>query len=139
MSASARPAADGAPGYTETMPCEPESALRARLLVSAALNAWGIAELADVGMLVVSELVNNAVTHTRCRVVRVVVRQEPGGLVRIGVADKCRAVPEMALPDDDSEGGRGLVLVDAVCWRWGYERRSWGKLVWAQLRASGSC
>ena len=71
----ARPTATGAPGYTETMPCEPESARRARLLVSAALSAWGIGELAGVGVQIVAELVNNAIDHTRCRVVRVLVRR----------------------------------------------------------------
>ncbi|MFF3150261.1 hypothetical protein ACFVRU_53335, partial [Streptomyces sp. NPDC057927] len=47
---AARPTATGTPGYTETMPCEPESARRARRLVSAVLNTWGIGELAEVGV-----------------------------------------------------------------------------------------
>ncbi|MFE9445597.1 tyrosine-type recombinase/integrase [Streptomyces sp. NPDC006602] len=77
----ARPTATGAPGYTETMPCEPESARRARLLVSAALSAWGIGELAGVGVQIVAELVNNAIDHTRCRVVRVLVTRPAAGVV----------------------------------------------------------
>ncbi|MEV5953782.1 ATP-binding protein [Streptomyces sp. NPDC051987] len=135
---AARPTATGAPGYTETMPCEPESARRARLLVSAALNTWGIGELAEDGVQVVAELVNNAVRHTRCRVVRVRVTRPAEGVVRIGVADSCRDTPELGNPDDDSEGGRGLFLVEALSWRWGYDRKRWGKVVWAELEASAT-
>ncbi|MFD8724305.1 ATP-binding protein [Streptomyces sp. NPDC059629] len=135
---AARPTATGAPGYTETMPCEPESARRARLLVSAALNTWGIGQLAEDGVQVVAELVNNAVRRTRCRVVRVRVTRPAEGVVRIGVADRCRDAPELGNPDDCSEGGRGLLLVEALSWRWGYDRKRWGKVVWAELEASAT-
>ncbi|MEH0586146.1 ATP-binding protein [Streptomyces sp. B21-106] len=136
---AARPTANGSPGYTETLPCEPESARRARLLVSAALNAWGIGELAEVGVQIVAELVNNAVDHARCRNVRVLVVRPAEGVVRIGVADTCPATPEAGNPDEDSEEGRGLLLVDALSWRWGYDRKRWGKVVWAELKAPASC
>ncbi|MFD9871207.1 ATP-binding protein [Streptomyces niveus] len=136
---SARPSATGGPGRTETMPCEPESARRARLLVSAILNTWGIGELADVGVQVVAELVNNAIDHTRCRVVRVLVTRPAEGVVRIGVADNCKEAPEMRVLDDDSEEGRGLFLVDAMSRRWGCDRKRRGKVVWAELEASAKC
>jgi anti-sigma regulatory factor (Ser/Thr protein kinase) len=121
------------------MPCEPESARRARLLVSAALSTWGIGELIEAGVQIVAELVNNAIDHTRCRVVRVQVMRPAEGVVRIGVADGCTDTPEMGRPDDDSEGGRGLFLVDALSWRWGYDRKCWGKIVWAELEVPAPC
>ncbi|CAM5418885.1 hypothetical protein SALBM311S_10946 [Streptomyces alboniger] len=130
---AARPNATGTPGYTETMPCEPESARRARLLVSAALDTWGIGELAEAGVQIVAELVNNAIDHTRCRNVRVLVTRPTEGVVRIGVADTCPATPEAGNPGEDSEEGRGLLLVDALSWRWGCDRKRWGKVVWAEL------
>lgn len=136
---AAKPTATGVPGYTETVPCEPESARRARLLVSAALDTWGIGELAEVGTLIVSELISNAVSHTPCRVVRVVIRREMAAAVRIGVADKCRDTPEPGCPEGDSEGGRGLLLVESLSWRWGYDLHRWGKLVWAELRVPTAC
>lgn len=134
-----KPTATGTPGYTETMPCEPESAHRARLLVSAALNTWGIDALVEAGTLVVSELISNAVSHTRCRMVRVVIRRETAEVVRIGVADKCRTPPEPTRPDNHSEDGRGLLLVESLSWRWGYDLHRWGKVVWAELRTPPSC
>jgi anti-sigma regulatory factor (Ser/Thr protein kinase) len=118
---AARPAGTGTPGYSETLLSEPESARRARLLVSAALSAWGIGELADPGELIVSELVNNTVQHTPCHMVRILVSRPGDGVVRIGVADRSRATPELGRPGRDSEDGRGLFLVDALSWRWGYD------------------
>ncbi|MEU2361815.1 ATP-binding protein [Streptomyces noursei] len=134
---AARPTGTGAPGYTETWPCEPETAQRARLLISAALNTWGAADLVDAGIWIVSELVTNAVDHTPCRVIRVSVQRPTSNLIRIAVADKYRVTPELMHPSDDSEEGRGLLLVDAMSWRWGYDRKAWGKVVWAELRADG--
>ncbi|MFI8928259.1 ATP-binding protein [Streptomyces sp. NPDC053474] len=130
-----RSSAVGAPDYSETLPCEPESARRARLLVHAAVSAWGIGDLADVGALIVSELVANTVHHTQCRLCRVVVGHPSAGLVRISVADKSRDVPVKERPGAHVEDGRGLVLIDALSWRWGYDLHRWGKIVWAELVA----
>ncbi|MFF3845771.1 ATP-binding protein [Streptomyces sp. NPDC002328] len=128
-----RPAAVGSPGYTETLACEPETARRARRLVSAALNNRGIGESADAGTLIVSERVGNAVRHTSCRLVRVSVWRVTNDLVRIGVTDKTHALPKMDPAAYDDEIGRGLVLVDALSHRWGYDEKRWGKTVWAEL------
>ncbi|GHH57992.1 hypothetical protein FHS35_008923 [Streptomyces umbrinus] len=134
-----RPSATGTPGYTETMPCEPESARRARLLVSAVLNTWGIDGLVEVGVQIVAELINNAIDHTRCRSVRVLVTRPAGAVVRIGVADTCGESPELGSPGEDAEEGRGLLLVEALSWRWGYDRKRWGKVVWAELEVQAKC
>ncbi|MDF2263952.1 ATP-binding protein [Streptomyces coacervatus] len=131
-----RPTAVGPPGYTETLPCEPKTARRARRLVSGALNTWGIAELVDAGTLIVSELVGNAVRHTSCRLVRVSVRRVKDDLVRIGVTDRSHALPRMDLVAEGDETGRGLVLVDALSYRWGYDEMRWGKTVWAEPAVS---
>ncbi|WKU46713.1 ATP-binding protein [Streptomyces sp. VNUA116] len=130
------------------MACEPKSALRARLLVSAALNIWDAGGLVDSGTLIVSELFANAVKHTRCSAVRVLIRRPADGVIRIGVADRSHDIPLMHCPvidpenedvdEEADEGGRGLVLVDALSWRWGYDRRRWGKVVWAELRIERS-
>jgi anti-sigma regulatory factor (Ser/Thr protein kinase) len=101
--------------------------------VSAALNTWGIGEMAEVGTLIVSELVGNAVRHTPCRLIRVSVRRVTNDLVRIGVTDKSHALPKMGPVAGGDETGRGLVLIDALSHRWGYDQMRWGKTVWAEL------
>jgi anti-sigma regulatory factor (Ser/Thr protein kinase) len=138
VSVMTRPTTVGPAGYSETFPCEPETARRARRLVSATLDTWGIGEMADTGALIVSELVGNAVRHTPCRLIRVSVRHVTNDLVRIGVTDKSHALPKMGPVAGGDETGRGLVLIDALSHRWGYDRKRWGKTVWAEL-AVPSC
>ncbi|MEV4872884.1 ATP-binding protein [Streptomyces syringium] len=120
------------------MPCEPASARRARLLVSAALSSWGIDQLSRDGQQVVSELVGNTIDHTRCRAVRVTVLRLSDRRVRISVFDRSLRTPEMRRPCASAEGGRGLVMVEALSQRWGYDRRVWGKIVWAELLVESS-
>lgn len=115
------------------MPCEPLTARRARLLISAALRAWDLGELVDEGTLLVSELVGNSVQHTACRLIRVSVRRVAVGRVRIGVTDKSRSLPEMGGGESSLEGGRGLLLVEAMGDRWGYDLHRWGKTVWVEV------
>nr|WTA00538.1 ATP-binding protein [Streptomyces sp. NBC_00857] len=131
---AAEPNATGLPGYSETMQCEAESVGRARRLVAAAVSAWGLGDLADASTLIVSELVANAVKHTRCLQVHVSVRRLTDHSVLVVVADRSRDVPRMTCSGDDSEDGRGLMLVDALSDHWGYERHRSGKTVWAELR-----
>ncbi|WP_030549300.1 ATP-binding protein [Streptomyces albus] len=124
----------GCPGYSETLPCEPKSAAAARRLVRAALAAWGMEDLADDGVLVVSELVSNAVRHARSHAIRVTVTRPGPTRVRIGVVDKSARTPVVREPGDEDEGGRGLALVGALAEDWGTDTLPWGKRVWAQLR-----
>jgi anti-sigma regulatory factor (Ser/Thr protein kinase) len=133
MTVTATAHSTGHPGYTETMPCAAESAETARSLVRTALAAWSLEHLTDDGTLVVTELVANAATHTRCRLIRVTVTRLSQGLVRISVVDKSRSVPVHRTPDNGDVRGRGLVLVEALTFRWGTEIKNWGKSVWGEL------
>jgi two-component sensor histidine kinase len=123
------------PTYTETWPCEPESAEKARRLVAAALSLWGMSDAVDVGVLIASELVSNAITHAGCRLFRIRVSRPESATVRILVSDTNRAEPAMYAASPDSESGRGLRLVDALSTQWGCEPKPWGKAVWAEMTA----
>ncbi|GGV85685.1 hypothetical protein GCM10010294_65330 [Streptomyces griseoloalbus] len=130
----AKPHHTGRPGYSETLPGLEESAEAARKLVRTALAAWHLEELTDTAILLVSELVANAVKHTNSRVIRVVITRPSERFVRIGVVDRARVLPELAKPSDDLlTSGRGLLLVDALAERWGTDLYRWGKQVWAEL------
>ncbi|MFE0451579.1 ATP-binding protein [Streptomyces sp. NPDC058914] len=123
----------GHPGYSETLPGLEESAETARKLVRTALATWHLEELTDTAILLVSELVANAVKHTNSRVIRVVITRPSERFVRIGVVDRARVLPEVAKPDHLLTSGRGLLLVDALAERWGTDVYRWGKQVWAEL------
>jgi anti-sigma regulatory factor (Ser/Thr protein kinase) len=103
-------------------------------------------DLIDTAVLVVSELVTNAV-----RAVggdpgypsgpgRVTVGVATGPrLVRVEVHDSARApLPPSRRGADTDETGRGLTVVEALSICWGWEPGPLGKVVWCELAARAS-
>ncbi|MEV0622392.1 ATP-binding protein [Nonomuraea sp. NPDC050404] len=90
-------------------------------------------------LLVVSELVANAVKHTRSGRpggrVEIRLAQVADGLIGVEVIDEgSPTVPFPCEPVDGKESGRGLDLVDALAGMWGFRRYNWGRTgVWVQL------
>lgn len=132
VTATSRPT--GHPGYSETLPREPESAATARRLVRTACAAWELEELTEDGALIVSELVSNAVQHARRESIRVVIDRPGAACVRIGVVDFSKVPPAPKEADDEDEGGRGLALLAELAENWGTDPLPWGKRVWAELQ-----
>ncbi|MEV6088874.1 ATP-binding protein [Streptomyces cellulosae] len=124
----------GHPGYSETLPREPESAATARRLLRTACAVWGLDALAGDGALIVSELVANAVQHARREFIRVVIERTEAGRVRIGVVDFSKVPPVRKVPGPEDEDGRGLALVTGLAENWGTDPLPWGKRVWAELQ-----
>ncbi len=117
------------------LPPLPASVKRARQFVSGALAELGIASATDDAVLVVSELVTNAVVHAGTDItVRVV-----GGAdtARIEIADSSPEMPGFRIPNAGARSGRGLLLVEHFTQRWGVERTSSGKVVWFDVRQEG--
>ncbi|MFD5299606.1 ATP-binding protein [Streptomyces mutabilis] len=138
-----QPAPTGYPAYSLTFPCEPSTAETGRKLVRDALGVWHLEHLTDVAALIMSELIANAVTHTSCRSIRLTVGRPSATRVRVGVVDRAPArLPVLSRAGEDEESGRGLLLIDGIADRWGYDlhgphRRPWGKAVWAELSVQG--
>ena len=106
----------------------------ARRRTRAVLNTWRVPGVLEPLLLVVSELVGNAVRHGRPPVA-MLLRRTPRG-VRVEVHDeRSEATPSAAaLSGADAESGRGLFLVDAVSAETGVEQVPGdGKVVWATL------
>ncbi|WP_274912523.1 ATP-binding protein [Streptomyces sp. WZ-12] len=140
---AARPRATGYPGYNTTHPCVGEAAAAARRLVRTACATWGLEGHAEIGALIISELVANAVRHTTSHSIRVIVDRPAATQLRLAVVDKDPyALPVLRFPGDEDERGRGLLLVDRLSERWGCDVlgsavRPWGKRSWAELRIAG--
>jgi anti-sigma regulatory factor (Ser/Thr protein kinase) len=112
----------------------------ARLLAAHQLTEWGHphgTESHDTVVLVVAELAANAVLHGRVPgrdFALSLFHDESRGVVRIEVADTHPALPtrKAPAPTPDEDGGRGLLLVDALTTDWGVrDRLGPGKTVWA--------
>ena len=116
---------------------------RARHELLATLGAWELAGLEEAAVLVLSELVTNAVRHAsspRGRQIETRFLRLTDDRVRIEVHDASSDRPVLRRSSETDEGGRGLLLVDAVtAHQWGVSSRAGvGKLVWAVIAAPGS-
>jgi anti-sigma regulatory factor (Ser/Thr protein kinase) len=108
------------------------AAAAARAEATAAFARYGVPEeLAQDGLLVVSELVANAFVHGRGPI-RFEVTGEPGRVL-VMVHDTAAGTPRRQRATD--EGGRGLQLVTALASNWGWvpDPDGPGKYVWAEL------
>ncbi len=99
--------------------------------MEAALRSWGDEDTTEIGVLLTTELVTNAIVHARTDfALRVTTSQER---LRVEVSDSsqdpARLVPIHGLEDH----GRGLHLVDALSASWGVDWRDEGKAVWFEL------
>ncbi|MFE3516477.1 ATP-binding protein [Streptomyces sp. NPDC059166] len=92
------------------------------------------AEEVAVAELLLSELVTNALIHTRNGAV-VTVTEAPGRL-RVEVRDFVPGQePAPYVPNaDDGTHGRGLILVQSLADSWGVTAQALGKVVWFELR-----
>jgi transcriptional regulator with XRE-family HTH domain len=84
----------------------------------------------DSAVLLTSELVTNSVKHTESEWIELEIALGADRL-RIAVSDQSRATLRPRTPGVD--GGWGLVIVGEVATRWGVERHSAGKTIWAEF------
>ncbi|MGQ4413680.1 ATP-binding protein [Streptomyces sp. SAS_269] len=138
---------------------DPAEVGRARRWARSRLSGLGIGAdepLAETLVLLVSELVTNAVVHTgRPAVLRLSLPgRTPGtaadtaadaagpagatgpvasATVRLEVTDTSSRAPVPRCAGGDATGGRGLALVDCLADRWGWHSEGSGKSIWCEL------
>ncbi|WP_372509520.1 SpoIIE family protein phosphatase [Streptomyces humicola] len=110
----------------------PDAVMHARRFTARVMRSWNVTQEADAVLLVVSELVTNAMVHTRGEV-----RLDltlAGDRLRVAVSDSSpRAPVRQTSVDWEATGGRGLLLVEAVSESWGSVPLSGGKQVWGEI------
>ncbi|WAP57692.1 ATP-binding protein [Streptomyces sp. S465] len=137
---------------------DPAEVSRARRWARSRLAGSGIGAdepLAETLILLISELVTNAVVHTGCpAVLRMLFpaqsaggsgasgpfggRSSGLGTVRVEVADASDRAPRQRCAGEGDTHGRGLELVDGLADRWGWQPEGAGKRIWCEIdRAKG--
>nr|WP_206324810.1 MULTISPECIES: ATP-binding protein [unclassified Streptomyces] len=114
---------------------DPAEVGRARRWARKRLAGSGIGEdepLAETLVLLISELVTNAVVHTGCPAVLRMLFAAEGG-VRVEVADSSDRPPRPRHAEGEDTNGRGLELVDGLADRWGWQPEGRGKSIWCEV------
>jgi anti-sigma regulatory factor (Ser/Thr protein kinase) len=106
---------------------------KARKAAEATLRRWqaGPPERVQSALLVVSELVTNAVRHARTDITMRLRCNDDRIVVEVGDHDS--RLPRIANDPADRESGRGLQMVAALAHRWGVRPARAGKVVWVEL------
>lgn len=95
-------------------------------------------ELAEVAILLLSEIATNAILHSRSgdgggRIEVRVATSEDRILVEVLDEGSDATRPCIKAPDDTDPGGRGLALVDAIAAKWGSAVCGHAGVVWFEL------
>ncbi|WP_250301221.1 ATP-binding protein [Streptomyces sp. NBC_01387] len=117
---------------------DPAEVGRARRWARSRLVGCGIKvdePLAETLILLISELVTNAVVHTGCpAVLRMLFGPaDDAGTVRVEVADTSACPPRPRHAEGEDTNGRGLELVDGLADRWGWQAEGRGKSIWCEV------
>lgn len=127
--------------WERSFPPDAGAPRQARLEVEEMLRGTAAAPASvAAALVVVTELVANAVRHARTEV-SVSARVEDGAL-RIEVLDRDTRPPALMGLDDESTSGRGLHIVAGLSRDWGWQTAEAddgvsGKVVWAEVPLDG--
>lgn len=106
----------------------------ARTWTAQVCRRWHADRLCDDVVLVVNELVSNAIRHAGTELL--VELSGAYGAVLVTVTDQSTEPVRARPAAGRDEGGHGLLLVEALSSRWGVTMLPFGKRVWAELRAT---
>ena len=110
---------------------EPRDVHVARGFARQVLTENGVDDADDDAILVVSELVTNAIVHGRAPITLMVEVQADS--VLICVSDAGHGVPTRKFAQDHDEGGRGLGIVDGLSKEWYIRHDEGSKAMIARL------
>ncbi|MBA0053269.1 ATP-binding protein [Streptomyces sp. AJS327] len=117
---------------------DPADVGRARGWARSRLAGAGVSadeSLAENLVLLVSELVTNAIVHAGApAVLRLLLpTRQCAGAVRVEVLDASGRPPRQRRAEGGDTNGRGLELVSCLADRWGWQQEGTGKRVWCEL------
>lgn len=125
----------------------PTAAHDARAFTARVLDSWELSHVTETAVLLVSELITNALAHAGGvldppedlgelvgEVASVMLGLSVRESLRIEVWDQSGIPPVRRAAAEDAENGRGLELVESLSKEWGCDvLTTGGKIVWAAL------
>ncbi|MCK9920981.1 ATP-binding protein [Frankia sp. AgPm24] len=114
------------------LPYLPSAVPQARHVLREGMRLASIPEdVRSTAELLVSELVTNAVKYGEPPL-WLFIEMRPG-LIHASVSDTSTVLPQRRTADADAEGGRGLLVLDALAGSWGTVAAESGKYLWFDL------
>ncbi|MEU4092777.1 ATP-binding protein [Streptomyces sp. NPDC026673] len=122
----------------------PRSVGRARARLREQAEVWGLPpDAVETAVLLLSELMSNAVRHARVPPDRRIAARAAlaSGVLRVEVCDAGDGLPVPRRVSASDESGRGLALVETLADAWNVQPRPYGigKAVWFELRVTKQC
>ncbi|MFD9467204.1 ATP-binding protein [Streptomyces sp. NPDC060027] len=123
---------------TRALEHQPEAADEARHIAESVLEDWQVdAEAVDAAVLVVSELVTNAVEHAQPPIAFHLHREHTGNRLWVGVTDGGPAQQEGARTASCADDERGITIIDTIAEAHGTRTHPTGNTThWARLNAA---
>ena len=115
------------------LPIDARSVAAARRFLRDVLDGYQAISIDDA-VLMISELVTNAVRHAQT-LLRVMV-SIVGQTLHVEVSDDDPTLPSASTPDHKATSGRGLRIVADLADRWGVIPNTDGKTVWFEIHLS---
>jgi anti-sigma regulatory factor (Ser/Thr protein kinase) len=119
-----------------TIPGRPEQVCVARAFIAQTLGTYRVGADNDTATLLTSEIVTNAIAHTKSGVeggtVTIVVIDVPCGVLVEVIDEGSTGIP-IVKGDLYAAQGHGLFLVQELATQWGYLRNQAGTTVWFHL------
>jgi anti-sigma regulatory factor (Ser/Thr protein kinase) len=97
------------------------------------LAAWQLQDTQETAVLLLSELVMNAIQHARETETIVVELEAVKTCLRMEIASQDPRWLQPRTPDESGESGFDFLLLDALASKWGVRQTATGRAVWAEL------
>jgi anti-sigma regulatory factor (Ser/Thr protein kinase) len=120
-----------------TLPASGQPVRLARQVTREVLPVWRLARAEEVAVLLVSELVTNAVRHARSTDTITLELKALRGWLRIEAYRYRPGLVVPRTPGEFDESDFGSVLVDSLADKWGVRETVTGKTAWAELDVRG--
>jgi len=115
------------------LPVSEHSARLARRVARTVLAAWQLPDTQETAVLLLSELIMNAIQYARATETIEVDLEAVKSCLRIEIAYQDPRWPQPRTPGESGESGFGFLLLDALASRWGVRQTAAGQAVWAEL------